>query len=159
MTINSANCQDKKSSCKTIQFVARVEPKPKLRPRFGRARIGGREVVRTYTPKKTVDFEMAVRVAALRAMLGAKPLAGPLFARVDCYLPIPKSWTKAAREAARAGSLYPVSKPDLDNFKKAVFDAMNGVVFVDDSQIVDDAGKKRYADEPRVEVFIQELDQ
>lgn len=154
-----ANCQDKKLPGPVIQFVARVAPEPKLRPRFSRARIGGREVVRTYTPKNTVDFEMLVRVAALRAMVGKKPFSGALFARVDCYLPIPKSWTKAEREAARAGTRYPVSKPDLDNFKKAVLDAMNGVVYLDDSQIVDDAGKKRYADEPRVEVFIQELDQ
>jgi Holliday junction resolvase RusA-like endonuclease len=160
VTINSCVCQDKKpSNVSTVEFCARVEPKPKLRPRFGRARIGGREVVRTYTPKKTADFEMLVRTAALRAMLGQKPLTGPLFARIDCYLPIPKSWTKAKREAARAGLLYPVGKPDLDNFKKAVMDAMNGVVYVDDAQIVDDAGKKRYADEPRVDVFIQELDQ
>jgi Holliday junction resolvase RusA-like endonuclease len=137
----------------------RTKPVPKARARVATRRFGNRVVAHAYTPKTTADFEMTVRTAALRAMVGMEPLTGALFARVTCVLPIPASWPKRKRDAALAGSMYHTSRPDLDNLKKAVFDAMNGVVFNDDSQVVSDAGEKRYGDEPRVDVFIQELDQ
>lgn len=153
-------CQDVISASRqTISFSVRTKPVPKARARVTTRRIGKRVVAHAYTPKTTADFEMTVRTAALRAMIGIEPLTGALFARIDCVLPIPASWPLRKREAARVGSIYPTSKPDLDNLKKAVLDAMNGVVYKDDSQVVSDAGEKRYGDEPRVDVFIQELDQ
>ena len=47
-------------------------------------------------------------------------------------------------------------KPDLDNVLKAVLDAMNDVVYVDDSQVVNMVAHKRYSAQPRIEVYVNE---
>lgn len=51
--------------------------------------------------------------------------------RVDIHfrLPVPKSAPKRTR-------LFAVKKPDLDKLTRAVFDALTGVMYRDDSQIV-----------------------
>lgn len=136
-----------------------LTPVPKARARVTTRRIGKRTVAHAYTPKTTVDYELRIRTAAIRAMLGKTPFTGPVFARINCVMPVPASWSKKDRAEALAGKLWPISKPDLDNLKKAVLDAMNGVVFKDDSQVVADAGWKRYGEVPRVEVTIRGLDQ
>lgn len=142
-----------------VKFRALLVPTPKARARVTTRRVKGKVVAHAYTPKKTMDYELLVRTAALRAMLGRPVLTGPVFARINCVMPIPASWPKAKRQRALSGQLWPTSKPDLDNLKKAVFDAMNGVVYVDDSQVVGDAGWKRYGEQPRVEVTIRGFDQ
>jgi Holliday junction resolvase RusA-like endonuclease len=56
------------------------------------------------------------------------------------YLPRPKSAYRVAKKgvSVRSGlSLYHTQKPDLDNLVKLVLDSCNGVVFGDDSQIVE----------------------
>jgi Holliday junction resolvase RusA-like endonuclease len=52
--------------------------------------------------------------------------------------------------------LYPKVKPDLDNVAKAVLDAINGIVYVDDAQVINLVATKRYATDPRVEVYLFE---
>lgn len=66
----------------------------------------------------------------------------------------PKSWSQKKRKAALQGVVHHIVKPDLDNVLKAVGDALNGVVYEDDSQIIDCHIRKAYAETPRVEVFI-----
>lgn len=49
-------------------------------------------------------------------------------------------------------------KADIDNFNKLIFDAMTGIVYEDDSQIVELNIKKSYDKEaPRIELDIKEL--
>jgi Holliday junction resolvase RusA-like endonuclease len=120
-------------------------PVGKARPRVTRAG-------RTYTPAKTAEHEDKIRleaaaVASMRATDG-KPLApmqGPLICNILCAMPIPKSWTKARREDARRFDRWHTSKPDADNLAKAVLDALNGILYEDDSQVVMLAVTKRYA--------------
>ena len=68
-------------------------------------------------------------------MKGKDPLEGPLYAKVVFVMPIRDSWTKKKKELALAGNLLPTGKPDLDNALKLLFDALNGIVYQDDSQI------------------------
>jgi Holliday junction resolvase RusA-like endonuclease len=53
--------------------------------------------------------------------------------------------------------LVPDKKPDIDNILKAIFDSLNGYAFADDVQIVQVYAEKQYADEPFLEVEIDEL--
>jgi len=69
-------------------------------------------------------------------------------------LPVPKSFNKRMTELCLSGSERPKSKPDLDNVAKAILDALNGVVYKDDSQICELFVKKMYCTKPRVEVFV-----
>ena len=118
---------------------------------------GGRPVVTHHTPEKTVNYEATVKLAAQQAMRGRPPFAGPCSLVVEALFPVPASWSQARQARALAGEERPAKKPDGDNILKAVFDGMNGVVWVDDVQAVDFRVKKRYAEIPGVEIVVMEL--
>ena len=52
---------------------------------------------------------------------------------------------------------FPTVVPDLDKFVRSVGDALTGVVFRDDSQVVDIIASKRYGAIPGVEIEIKRL--
>jgi Holliday junction resolvase RusA-like endonuclease len=54
-------------------------------------------------------------------------------------------------------AIRPTKKPDVDNIAKSIQDALNKVLYRDDSQIVLLIVGKRYADVPRVEVSITKI--
>jgi Holliday junction resolvase RusA-like endonuclease len=94
-----------------------LDPMPCPRPRVGR--FGA------YYPSKYTKWRKAFHLELARVVGDdLKPTDKPLVVDVTCVAKRPKS-TKLA---------YP--KPDLDNYIKAVLDACNGKLWVDDSQIV-----------------------
>lgn len=130
-------------------FTIPGEPTAKGRPRV--TRYG------TYTPKETVAYENLVKLM-YREKYHNKMLEGALMGMVTCYFPVPKSMPKYKRKLVESGQLHPTKKPDCDNLAKAVFDALNGIAYKDDSQIVHMICTKVYTlDEPRVEVTIKEV--
>ena len=50
------------------------------------------------------------------------------------------------------------SRPDLDNLEKPVLDALQGVLFDNDSQIIEQSSRKRYSNRPRIEITIKKSD-
>lgn len=133
-----------------IAFTVPGQPVAKGRPKF--ARQGG--FVRTYTPEKTASYESIVKIHAAQAMQGAAPMVGPLALDLTLFVAIPKSTTKRDRARIAVGTYHPTKKPDLDNVLKAVTDAMNGIVYEDDAQIVRIVTAKVYSDTPRAEVMV-----
>lgn len=133
-----------------IKFTIEGPPVAKGRPKF--ARRGN--FVSTYTPAKTKTYEDRVKTAARYAMDGLKPLEGDLSVFLKFYMPIPQSSTKAFKTACITEEHGHIKKPDLDNLFKSVTDGMNGIVYVDDSQISCATLEKVYSDNPRVEVLI-----
>ena len=138
----------------TFQVIFQVEgtPVPKGRPRF--ARRG--KFVSTYSPKTTVDYESKVSDAAKLAMGSQKPLEGPIVACIYITLPIPASYSKKRLNACLSGEERPTKRSDIDNFCKAIFDGMNGIVFEDDSQVVSLHARKVWGMVGLVEVMVQE---
>ena len=121
----------------------------------GRARTSTRGgFVRHYTPAKTVSYESTVTAAGRQAMARRAPLEGALRVDITVGVPIPATWSKAKHAAAMAQTVHPISRPDVDNYIKAIFDGLNGIAWLDDSQIVPASGCKRYADAPGVVVSI-----
>ena len=55
------------------------------------------------------------------------------------------------------GIKRPTKKPDIDNAIKAIADALNGVAYYDDSQIVYIEATKHYAEKPQTVVTLWEL--
>ncbi len=108
----------------------------------------------TYTPAKTGEYEGQVALAARLAMGGHAPFNGPLCARVEVCLPVPRSWSKKKQAAALAGDLLPTSRPDLDNVVKAALDGCAGVVFLDDAQVVECAALKSYSPTPKLVITV-----
>jgi Holliday junction resolvase RusA-like endonuclease len=135
-----------------VTFMVEGTPVPKGRPRF--ARRG--KFVSTYSPKTTVDYETKVSEVAQVAMGSSEPLETPVGAYIYITLPIPASYSKKRTQACLSGEERPTKKSDIDNFCKAVFDGMNGIVFVDDSQIVSLHSTKVYGTVGMVEVMVKE---
>lgn len=131
-------------------------PTAKGRPRFSR-RSG-----RAYTPAKTAQAEGTLASRAL-ALLSAHPDAASwpshtaLHLNAVFVLPIPASWPAWKREAALADGVRPVGKPDVDNLVKLAKDALNGVLWVDDSQVVALTAHKVYGAEPKTCIYVAEL--
>lgn len=124
------------------------EPRGKGRPRFGRNRA--------YTDDYTRSYERALGWQAKAAMGDRTPLTGPLKVRVYAEFGIPKSWPKAKREAAAAGKVWHTSTPDADNLAKCK-DALNGIVWRDDSQVAMLTAWKRYGLDPHVKFVVTQL--
>lgn len=126
-------------------------PVPKGRPRFSR------KTGHTYTPTKTRSYEDAVKFAASEAMKGRVPFEGPCSMRIIASLPVPASWSKKKQTAAREQTLLHTKRPDVDNFMKCALDALNEVVFRDDSQVVKIVATKLYSDKPGLLIEICEI--
>jgi len=135
-----------------ITFTVPGPPHGKGRPRF--ARRGN--FVATYTDAKTSSYEDQIRFYALQAMGSSKPLETALEAAIYIRLPVPKSYPKKRVADCLGGLEWPCKKPDWDNVAKSVCDAMNSIVYVDDSQIVECHVRKVYASEAGVDVLIKE---
>ena len=135
-----------------VTFMVEGTPVPKGRPRF--ARRG--KFVSTYSPKTTVDYETKVAEAAQLAMGSSEPLETPVGAYIYITLPIPASYSKKRKQDCLSGNERPTKKSDIDNYCKAVFDGMNGIVFLDDSQIVSLHSTKVYGTIGMVEVMVKE---
>jgi Holliday junction resolvase RusA-like endonuclease len=111
----------------------------------------------TFIPARTRAEMDAVKYIALAAMLGRLPVAGAVCVRLCAYVPVPNSWSRADRAAALAGDLLPTVKPDGDNYEKLVWDGCKGVIWLDDKQVTDWHGWKRYSADPRIVVQVTEI--
>ena len=130
-----------------MKIVIPIPPVSKSRPRFANGHA--------YTPKKTREYEEAVRNIAKSAIIS--PLQGEIRLAIDFYMSIPNSWSKAKKQQAMIGEIRPATRPDIDNLCKAIMDALNGGVgYDDDSQIVELHLREWYG-EPRTEIELEEL--
>ena len=128
------------------------EPVGKGRPRF--ARRGN--FVSTYSPQKTKTYEDEIRMMAKAAMGASEALETPVTVAIYIRVGIPKSFSKQKRKDALANIERPTKKPDIDNIAKCFLDAMNGIVYLDDKQVVSLHITKIYAETPAVEVMVKE---
>jgi Holliday junction resolvase RusA-like endonuclease len=135
-----------------IHFQVEGDPKGKGRPRF--SRVG--KFTKVYTDKQTLTYEAVIATFAKQAMGGTEPLKTPVSVFLYVRLPIPQSYPKKRKEACLNGSEMPCKKPDIDNIAKTYLDAMNGVIFVDDTQVIDLHVKKLYAEKAGVDVMVME---
>lgn len=136
----------------TVEFTVPGIPIGKGRPRAARR---GKHIT-MYTPAKTVSYESTVALFASQAMGARSPLIGPVSADLIISLPVPASWSKKRTQAALGGLEHPMGRADLDNFCKSALDGMNGIVWIDDVQVVALKAIKQYAQVPGVQVRITE---
>lgn len=111
-----------------------------------------------FTPAKTVAYESLIALAAQHAMAGAPLIIGPVTLTITMLHPIRPSWSKKKQADALTNKVRPTIKCDADNCMKAVCDALNGVVWKDDVQVVDAMISKRFSDTPRVIVSVIQQD-
>ena len=136
-----------------LTFEVPGDPHGKGRPKF--ARRGN--FVQTYTDKKTTSYEDLVKFHANIAMVDLDPLQNAVAVYIYIKLAVPKSYSKKRTEACLSGLERPTKKPDWDNVAKSICDAMNGIVYMDDTQIVDAHVTKVYAANAGVDVGVKEI--
>ena len=118
--------------------------------------VRGRPTVIMYTPAEVRKWQFTAKKLAIEQMAGKTPMAGAITVSITVYLPLPKSMKKRDIPLALKEILVPITRPDCSNYCKAIEDAMNGVMWLDDSQISDLVVRKRYSDKPRVMIQVSE---
>jgi Holliday junction resolvase RusA-like endonuclease len=101
--------------------------------------------------KHTKPWETEVH-KQVKKQWGGPLLDGPIRVDLIFYLPKPKT---AVRD-------FPTGKfdGDGDKLERCVWDAMTGVVYIDDRQVIEWSGKKRYAKTtPRVSITISDYEE
>lgn len=132
-----------------------IEPKPQSRPSF--ARRGN--FTTTYEDKGMKAWRNSCQLLIANQYMGQSILEGALRARLRFYIMPPKYLLKVKKHhQALLDEVIPVDKkPDIDNYEKALYDSMSGIVFKDDGQIaLHDVGKF-YILNPRIEIEIEEM--
>ena len=110
----------------------------------------------TYTPKKTIQYEHKVRLLFAANFPDFEPIQGPVSMTFVFLMPLPKSWSKKKQKEALEKRWH-IKRPDTDNLIKAIKDALNGLAYIDDSQVCREKIFKQYANEPRVEIILHSL--
>lgn len=136
-----------------MKLVLDIEPKPQSRPRF--TRLG-----RPYDNKEMKLWRNRCRLLIANLYKGQPMLEGALRARVRFYIKPPQSLSRVKKyqAALEAESLLVGKKPDIDNYEKALYDSMSGIVFQDDGQIAWHEVGKFYSLNPRIEVAVDEME-
>jgi Holliday junction resolvase RusA-like endonuclease len=78
----------------------------------------------------------------------------PVHVHLRFFVDMPARASRVERERMRTGHRRPahVDVGDIDNLAKAVLDALTGVVWSDDRQVVSLLAEKFFGEEPRTEI-------
>lgn len=117
--------------------------KPKAAPRPRVTKNG------TYNHKAYTDYKRAIALIS-KTKFEKKDTA--LAMHIEFFFKIPKSWKKSLKE----NPPHHTSKPDVDNLVKSIKDALNGVAYNDDSQVISVFARKQYAQHDAVMIEIIE---
>ena len=139
-----------------MEIIIYGEPIPQGRPRF--TKTG-----HAYDPQRSQNYKQLVRfwvTQHLKKIPGFRPYENALCVDLIFHMGIPSSWTKTRKLQAIQGEIRPTSRRlgDADNLCKSVTDAILGLVYVDDSQIVNLGVSKYYSDTPRCVLKVIELE-
>ncbi len=116
-----------------MRITFEVDPCPASRPRVTRWS--------TYYPKRYTKFKKDMQ--ALTSEMETTLSENLLSVHVDFYIKMPKSWSKKKTE--KLANTYCSNNSDIDNYIKAILDALNGVLFIDDKQVVEIFARKIYS--------------
>lgn len=128
-------------------------------------RKNGRIVVSTVDSNpKSKDWMRLVAREAGEAMRDAdlQPTRLPVALSVTFYRARPKGHFGSGRNAGRlkpSSPAWPATKPDMSKLLRAVEDALSGVVYHDDAQIVAEQLVKDFDETPRIEVSVVLLEE
>lgn len=130
---------EKKGSSKGFGFIRKSGP---------RAGSIGVNITNDAGPKAKT-WAALVSSFASTAMAGRAPLDGPVRVEIVFHLLRPKGHF-GKRGLKPSAPKYPAVKPDGDKMVRCAWDALSGVVFCDDRQVVEWPGGKVYAVDGRV---------
>ena len=116
-----------------MKIIAEINPVP-----LGRARVVGK---RAYLPARSRQFRFALQLLVSQKMRGRELITAPIKITMHFY--------KKYRAETRGYG-------DLDNHVKTVLDALNGIVWTDDSLIVELHAFK-HSGEPKIIIEVNQI--
>ena len=135
-----------------LDFIVEGKVKPKQSFRF--SRFGCK-----YTPADVKEYARNIQrsfYAKYPKWLPSNFFEKPLKVEICIFMQIPKATSKKNKETMLKHDLRPIKRPDIDNVSKNILDALNGIVYADDKQIVELAVKKYYAERDYIQIKITE---
>ncbi len=131
---------------------------PNLKPRFMTEAGVKRIFVQQYPDPATAAYEAMIREYAglLMNRKHVPPTERPVALLVHAFREIPESWSKTDKARALARNILPTPRPDDDNYLK-IRDALDGIVWKNDSQCCDSRVLKIYSDRPGLRIEIREM--
>lgn len=136
-----------------VEFIIEGKAKPKQSFRYTRQGF-------KYTPRDVKQYARDVQYsfyAKYPTWLPSAYFEKPLKVEIQVFIKTPKSFSKIKKQRAFAGEIRPLVKPDCDNISKNILDALNGVVYPDDKQIVELTVKKFYSESEFVNISIEDI--
>ena len=128
---------------------------PKAKQSFRYTKSGIR-----YQPKEVKQTEKDIRQQIIEQLpKDFKPMTGGIWiTKLHFVFPAIAGLSKKKKELVESEKLPKVTAPDLENLQKGLNDALEGVVFIRDSQIcfLNDV-KKLYGTVPRIEIDLEEI--
>lgn len=138
----------------SVAFTVYGKPEPAGSKRaFAR---GGRTMVVDANPSAK-PWKQQVAWTAIDAMSGREILRGPLLVSMIFTRRRPVGHLRADGRVKDSAPEYPTTRPDVLKLARAVEDAMSGIVYTDDSQIVDEQLLKLYGGSECVEVRVEAI--
>ena len=111
--------------------------------------------------KHTKEWRSNVRHFGYCAYQDGEPLEGPLRLSVLFTAVRPKCHYGSGRNAdvlKDSAPAYPTTRPDITKLLRAVEDALTGVLWLDDSQIVIQRAAKTYRERPGVMINVETIE-
>lgn len=122
----------------------------------GRAKVAARgKFAHAYSPEKTVAYESLIKSQYAAAYPDAELFIGEIDMSIKAWFEVPKSTSTKQKLRMLSGCINPAKKPDADNIAKVICDALNGIAYRDDTQVINLHIRKRYAEKPGVDVWIE----
>ena len=130
----------------TLEIDGRPIPQPRHR-----ATRGGRMYLPSSAPIRA--FKTAVIAAAGKRF--RRPLDGPVVVEITALFQRPPSRLTASGELRKGAPTHPGRNlGDVDNLAKGAIDALTGIAWLDDSQVVDLRVAKRWANTDRMTIAV-----
>jgi len=138
-------------------------PQPKQSARFRIIKpMNGKAFVGSYQTKEVKETEKTIRSIVISQLpKGFQPFTkGINITKLHYSFPPLKSFSKKILARINSGEeIIKTTKPDLtDNLNKGVFDALQGLIYLNDSQICGlDNCKKFYSNMPGISLIMEEI--
>lgn len=143
-----------------MKFTILGTPKPKQSARFRAVKMGNKTFIKSYQKEEVEQNERNIAFDVKSQLpAGFVPFNKAIRTTVLFVFPPLSSFSKKKLQEVEEGKIiYKDTKPDLtDNLMKGLFDAMQGIVFTDDSRICQVSSQKIYGLVPRIEIEIEEI--
>jgi len=133
-----------------VRFTVSGRAEPRGSKTIGKAK-NGRTFIRDDNPHSKAWMQRVAK-AGRQAMGSTEATDSPVVLVITIFRPRPKGHF-GTRGLLLSAAAYPATKPDLTKCVRGIEDALNDVVWTDDSRVVEQRTKKRFGD--REEVLIE----